>query len=296
MKSCCWTEAARGKVHSVAIRKDERIFIHLASKFLDRPGFLLRLANSLGRPLELALGALPARHQRIIHQASEMALHKGLRVVARTVIKPNIIETFTLAEAKSRKVGRWHSMASFGVGAAGGLFGIASLPLELPVTTAIMLRSIAAIAGEFGMDLQDPQVQLECLYILTLGSPNTSADDSMRSAYWTSRTAFSTSVQDAARFIAGKSAREVMKAVENRSARGLIKFITAVASRFEVVVSEKMLAEAVPVIGAIGGGIINAAFTDYFSDAARFHFGLRALENRHGREAIEKFYHKREVS
>lgn len=296
MKSCCFTEPACGKGQVVPIRKDERIFIHLAAKFLDRPSFLLRMANSIGRPLEIALGTLPTKHQRIIHQASESALTKGLKVVTRTVARHRVIDTFVKAEISSRRVGRWHSVASFGVGAVGGLIGILSLPLELPVTTAIMLRSIASIANEFGMDLSDPQVQMECLYILSLGAPETIVDDSMSSAYWTSRAAFSTAIHDAAAFLAGKSAREVMRSVENRSARVLIKFITAVAARFEIVVSEKMLAEAVPVIGAIGGGAINAAFTDYFSDAARYHFGLRALENRHGREAVEKYYNKREVS
>ena len=38
-------------------------------------------------------------------------------------------------------------------GAAGGAFGLATLPLELPVSTVIMLRSIADIAISEGEDL-----------------------------------------------------------------------------------------------------------------------------------------------
>ena len=37
-------------------------------------------------------------------------------------------------------------------GAAGGAFGLASLPVELPVSTTIMLRSIADIARAEGED------------------------------------------------------------------------------------------------------------------------------------------------
>jgi hypothetical protein len=156
-----------------------------------------------------------------------------------------------------------------------------------------MLRSIAAIAQEFGMDLSDPQVQLECLYILSLGAPRNKAESAMTSSYWTSRMAFARTLNEAAGFMANKSAKEIMVAIESGSAPVLIQFIKSVAARFEIVVSEKLMAEAVPILGAIGGGFINAAFTDYFSDAARFHFGLRALENRYGRDAIEGRSNKR---
>jgi hypothetical protein len=276
----------------MAIDKDEQRFINTAFRFLDRPSFLIRAANAVGRPLELVMRTLPARHQEIIHSASESALKKGLLVVTKTVSEPLALQSFESSENTSRKLGRWHSAASFGVGAAGGFFGIISLPLELPVTTAIMLRSIAATAAEFGMDLRDPQVQLECLYILSLGSPLSKEDDAMSSAYWSSRTAFAKMAREAAAFLVGKTTKDIARQMEKHAAPVLVKFLGAIASRFEVVVSEKMMAEALPIVGAIGGGVINAAFTDYFSDAARFHFGLRALENRHGREAVEKCYNK----
>jgi len=38
-------------------------------------------------------------------------------------------------------------------GFTGGLFGAVSLPIELPLTTTLMLRSIADIAGHHGEDL-----------------------------------------------------------------------------------------------------------------------------------------------
>jgi hypothetical protein len=273
---------------------DEQAFIRDAFKFLDQPSFLLRVANSIGRPLEMALDSLPAKHQKIIHRASTKALKKGLMVVRKTVKMPEEPErSFAERQEKSRKMGKWHSVASFGVGAAGGLFGIFALPLELPASTSIMLRSIASIAQECGMDLDDPEVQLECLYVLSLGSPKKGPESAMSSAYWTSRTAFSQIVSQAASFMAGKSAPEIIAAVEKGSAPVLIRLLTQISAKFEVVVSEKFIAEALPVMGAIGGGMINAAFTDYFSEAARFHFGLRALEFRFGRDTIEKIYNQR---
>jgi hypothetical protein len=63
-----------------------------------------------------------------------------------------------------------------------------------------------------------------------------------------------------------------------------------VASRFSINVSEKAAAQAVPVVGAIGGAIINTLFIDHFQDMAKGHFVVRRLERSHGREAIERAY------
>jgi len=269
---------------------DEDLFIQKAFRFLEKPSFLLRVANTVGRPLESALRVLPAKQRNAVAAAAQTALHKGLLLVTRTLPRHGDVKTFAQAERSSRVTSRWHSAAAFGAGAAGGFFGFFALPLELPVTTGIILRSIAAVADEFGMDLEDPRTQLECLYILSLGSPRTTADDALSSAYWSSRAAYSTLIADAAKFLAGKSGAQIASALERKTATMLVKFLTQIDARFEVVVSEKVVAEAVPVVGAVGGGLINAAFADYFSEAARYHFGLRALEEKYGRERVERRY------
>jgi hypothetical protein len=286
----CKNLSKEGSFMENEISTDEGKFIGKAFDFLEHPSFLLRAANAVGRPVEAILAALPQKHQRLIQKATERALHKGLTLMIKTVAHDEVVENFSRSEKNSRRSGLMHSAATFGLGAAGGFFGIMSLPVELPITTSVMLRSIAAIANEFGMDINNPQVQLECLYILSLGSPRNSSDDQMKSAYWTSRAIFSRTIGEAVGFMAGKSAADILRSLESHSAPLLVKFMSAVASRFELVVSEKFLSEAVPVVGAIGGGVINAAFTDYFSAAARYHFGLRALENRHGRKTIEDYY------
>ncbi|RYG53991.1 EcsC family protein, partial [bacterium] len=111
-----------------------------------------------------------------------------------------------------------------------------------------------------------------------LGGVKAVEGDTMDSAYWTSRLAFTDLIRHAARDL-GKG-----------TAPFLVRFLTQVAARFEIVVSQKVLAEIVPVVGAIGGGFINAAFTDHFNSAARYHFGLRALEKKFGEEAVKMAY------
>lgn len=62
-----------------------------------------------------------------------------------------------------------HKSIAVLAGAAGGAFGIASLPVELPFSTTIMLRSIADIARAEGLDLADPKTALACLEVFALG-------------------------------------------------------------------------------------------------------------------------------
>ncbi len=55
-----------------------------------------------------------------------------------------------------------HKVLAATSGAVGGSFGLAALPLELPISTVIMLRSIGDIARAEGEDLHDPETALSC--------------------------------------------------------------------------------------------------------------------------------------
>ena len=70
----------------------------------------------------------------------------------------------------------------------------------------------------------------------------------------------------------------------------MVRFISAVASRFGVTVSEKVAAMAVPAIGAAGGAMINSVFISHFQDMARGHFIVRRLERCYDKELIQKEY------
>src|SRR5262249_16714839 len=62
--------------------------------------------------------------------------------------------------------------------------------------------------------------------------------------------------------------------------------IRQVAARFGVVLSQKYLAQAVPLLGAAAGTTLNYAFIDYYQKMAQVHFTLRALERRHDPVAV----------
>jgi hypothetical protein len=70
----------------------------------------------------------------------------------------------------------------------------------------------------------------------------------------------------------------------------LVRLVTQIAARFGVVVTQKFAAQAVPIVGALGGAAVNYAFIDHFQEIAREHFTVRRLERRYGaRKPFTKF-------
>jgi hypothetical protein len=91
------------------------------------------------------------------------------------------------------------------------------------------------------------------------------------------------SVTEAARYVAERGVAE-------QGAPVLVRFLSLVAARFGVVVSQKVVAQAVPVIGALGGAAVNYAFIEHFQDVARGHFTVRRLERIYGKELVRQEY------
>ena len=57
-------------------------------------------------------------------------------------------------------------------------------------------------------------------------------------------------------------------------------------------VSEKVAAQAVPVIGAAGGVVINVLFIDHFQEMARGHFIVRRLERTYDPQLVRAEYER----
>lgn len=250
------------------LSEHEKEFILAAARFLENPGFLIKAANVLGKPLEAVQKKLPESLQKKVSAAAENALSKTLDISISTLSPDSLSEP-------PLQLGKKHAFATGFTGAIGGFFGPLALAMELPLTTGIIFRSIASIAQSFGEDLSDPHVRLECLQVFAMGSPQNTLDDAMNSSYFSQRLAFNAFLKNAS---------------ESGMASLLARFITRVAARYEVVVAEKIMAEAIPIIGAAGGAAINVAFTNFFNNTAYYHFGLRRLERKYGTQTIQEIY------
>ena len=252
---------------------DDLASLQRAVQSLEHPGLAARLTNMVGKPIELIGYALPASVSDAIATATSKALDIALNVALGSIQRA--------PRPASR---RFHKALATASGAAGGAFGLISLPIELPVSTIIMLRSIAEIARSEGEDLTDPETALSCVQVFALGGRPGSVHAS-ESGYFAVRGILAKSVTQAARFIAERGMIEEGGPI-------LVRFAAQVASRFGVVVTQKVAAQAIPVVGALGGAAVNYAFIEHFQDVARGHFTVRRLERVYGEDLVRTEYER----
>jgi hypothetical protein len=240
-----------------------------ARGLLENPGFAARMSTILGAPLEIGFKMLPKNWHAALNKTVRVALDRALDAALVTLNGP---------PKKSSEF--MHKLMVGASGGLGGALGFATMAIELPISTAIMLRSIADIARSEGHDLKDITVRLNCLEVFALGGRV--EKEAAESSYWATRAALGRTIQEAAAHLTGRGA--------SRSSPAVTKMLTAIASRFGVVVSEEAAAKAVPIVGAAAGAIVNVLFMDHFQNMARGHFIVRRLENKYSPGAVESAY------
>jgi EcsC protein family len=271
----------------MAIDPAEQLFLETAVRRLERPGTFIRLANAAGKPAEMILERLPEWARNSIQRAVMRALTRAIDWAAVTVVDGAGPRFERLPVEPGRISALTHTVTAGALGALGGFFGLAALPIELPITTLVMLRSIAAIAQQSGSDLRLTATRLECVSVLSMGGPS-NLDDRMESSYLSTRAGLGLLMREASGFIAGKSAAQISQAIEEGTAPQVVRLIAKIGSRFGYVAADLAYAEMVPVVGAMGGLAVNAAFTNYFNGLAQSHFGIRRLERVHGEAAVRR--------
>lgn len=249
----------------------EAVELRYARSLLENPGFAARLANVLGTPIEVGFKLLPKDFNKALDKAVHLALNRGLDAAL-----------MTLGRSPRKASELLHKTVVGASGAVGGLFGFTALAVELPVSTVIMLRSIADIARSEGHDIHDLEVRLNCMEVFALGGKS-ARDDAAESSYWAVRAALAKMIPEAA-------AALTKRGITRTTAPAVTRMLGAIANRFGVVVSEEMAAKAVPIVGAAAGAVVNVLFMDHFQDMARGHFIVRRLEKKYGRGAIESAY------
>jgi hypothetical protein len=256
----------------------DRAVLRQAVKYLEHRSLATRLSLMVGRQITKIGKLLPPHFAEIADKAAERAIRVGLAAAVRSL---------DAEAANDRRI--WHKAAATVSGAAGGAFGLVSLPIELPVSTLLMLRSIAAIAKAEGEDLRAPETAFACLQVFALGGQDVEQSREMEklglteSGYFAVRAVLAQSVSEAARFIVERGAVE-------ETAPVILRLVSQIATRFGFVVSQKVAAQAVPIIGAAGGAAINYAFIDHFQTLARGHFTVRRLERLYGPALVRAEY------
>jgi hypothetical protein len=238
---------------------EDRVRLQEAARaLLNARGLVLRFSDFLGGRLEQLAGGTARRML-----AGAEARMRG--PIERALWHAYRVATFGLDRGGATPWSRTRRMAASASGMVSGLFGMPGLALDLPFTTATMLRAIAEIARAAGEDIRDPDTRRACIEVFTLGSvPGENSDIEL--SYWTTR------------------------ATLNHATVGMT--IQQSARLLTVPLSQKLLAQSVPIAGALAGGTLNYVFMDYYQQIARVHFAVRALERRTGNsEAVRACLH-----
>lgn len=220
----------------------------LAKRARRGGGPLISLLNKLGGSLESRLALLPEGLRRQIDAATLATLDRAFVATALGRHAPD------LGPAGA-------PLAAALSGAAGGAGGIFTSLAELPVTITLILNAIRGAAEAEGFDATEPWVRAEILRVFASGSP-AAGDDGIDTAFIGARLAL--------------------------SGPALQKLIASLAPKIAAALSQKLAAQAVPVLGALSGAALNAAFLNHYRELARIRFALLRLARDHDPDRVQR--------
>lgn len=218
----------------------------LAARHKRANGPVISLVNRLGGTLERQMALVPDGVRLQIERVVAQALSAAMSVAGQGDRLP---DTGT----------RGPLLAAMATGAAGGAGGLPTAIAELPVTVTVILHAIRQAARAEGFDPDDPAIRAECIRVFGAGSP-LAEDDGINTSFVSARLT-----------LTGPAVQKV---------------IASVAPKLATALGQKLAAQAVPVLGAVTGAALNAAFLSYFSEVARIRFALLRLSQTHGAEQV----------
>ena len=215
-------------------------------------GVLMKAVNMVGGQVEDTLKKLPQGARDQIDAAARKALLASYDAASRSR------SNYGGSDAV-------HKAMSAVSGALGGLGGLPTALVELPVATTVIFRAVQTVAEHHGEDPLSAETRAQCLAVFGSGGPGTD-DDGIDTSFFGSRLALT-----------------------GAAVQGLIG---KVAPRFATVLSQKLASQAVPILGAAAGAGTNYAFTEYYVSMAHVHFGLRALARDHDEARVLEEFHR----
>lgn len=237
-----------------ALPPDAIAELHAALRRLrDGGGAMVRGAQALANLALANLAAAPLLRRLggsgALERVAQGALERAFRIAVLGL--PDTHEP-------GRKPARLNSAfaahaATAASGAAGGAVGLAGAVPDAAFTTLLIMRQVAQIALEHGEDLSGEDARRACLEVFALQAGE-------EGGYWAARLLFR---------------GEPVAAVLAQAARA-----------WGVALSEKLAAQAAPIIGAAGGALVNTAFLAHYRTLARGHFTVRRLERIYGADAV----------
>lgn len=237
--------------------EDMALMREAARILIAEKGLAFRMGSFLGDQTE---GVVNAAGRLLLNNSGfsarkivEMSLERLYDAATRGM------DTVSLAEElAATSAGRRHRLVSTLSGAATGFMGLPGMVVDIPLTTGLMLRSIAGIARSLGEDPMTEEGRRACLEVFALSEHRDGFEG--QAGYWAARAALS-------RF-------------------GVEGLMRQVAGALGIAFSQRFLSRLVPVVGAAAGGTLNYSFMGYYQQMARMHFILRRMERSYDRAQV----------
>jgi len=238
-------ESRRSNACAALNADDFARIVEAAELYLSSRSALMGFISILGNLVHQGFRRLPEGwRDDIVHKIHE-TLEFALKVsIARMDDQPG----------RKSSGGRYTAIA-VATGAGGGAFGLASVLAELPITTGLILRSIADIGRSCGERLDDPEFRATCVEVFAYGTPLDEEDEEIA-------------------FILAR-----VGAIE--SASKISELVGKIAVRYAATLAPKIAAMSVPVTGAVLGAGVNWAYMNFYQSVARVLFMLLLIERKH---------------
>lgn len=210
----------------------------LARRYRAAGGMGIQVLNAVGGKAESLLDRLPAPVRAGLTDATESALTLAMKAAQGS------------RQALPHQSERTNVVWTTAMGAVGGLGGLSTALVELPVTTTVLLRAIQDVAVERGFDPASENVQFDCIRVFSAAGP-LAMDDGADLGFVSLRLTL--------------------------TGNAMHKMIAAVAPRLAAAMGQKLAVQSVPILGAVAGASVNYVYTRYYQQIAHVHFGLRRL-------------------
>lgn len=227
------------------------------------PSILPRTFRAVAGPFE------KLTHHLIPAEAIEAAIRGADWAAASSIRNSSIDHDFSdlaACEDAVRDVRRWALGYAVTGGGAAGAFGALGLMVDVPATIALALRTTRLVGLCYGFGANTEAERVHILDILQLAGANT--HDQRADAI--------------DRLAKGRAAidREEWQKIARLAGQtsGSVAATRRVATTLGVNLSTRKMAQIAPVIGAVVGAGVNAAFQKDVADAAQFAYRARWLE------------------
>ncbi|WP_178991479.1 EcsC family protein [Winogradskyella schleiferi] len=249
-------------------------------------GWAIRNVNKIGNTVETGVRHVPEKVLLKVQSITESVLLK--------IIKANLLTIKKNQTFKKPSKNTYKGIVT-GTGALSGFFGsttgfgTAIFASEVTITTKFLMRTIMDIARSEGEDIYTLEGQMACLQVFALGG-DAADDDGMEMSYYTTRIALNSALNKVSASGIKMGLDSLVKGASVLGSNAMGNFLSKIATRLSLLISEKFLAQAVPFVGAVGGGGLNYVFVDHFQKMASAHFTIRRLERKYGEDVVKLHY------